>query len=97
MLFQGREVGETLLVVNVLTALCTFALGAGLISAWHRFRSRPLDDCWTGETRGVALDRLIVATIVAMPLLMPFYFDYDLLLLAGFRHRPAPGEHPRRR
>jgi hypothetical protein len=25
---------------------------------------------------------LIAATIVAMPLLMPFYFDYDLLLLS---------------
>jgi hypothetical protein len=28
-------------------------------------------------------DRLIAATIVAMPLLMPFYFDYDLLLLSA--------------
>ena len=27
-------------------------------------------------------DRLIIATVCAMPLLMPFYFDYDLLLLA---------------
>jgi hypothetical protein len=27
-------------------------------------------------------DRLIAATIIAMPLLMPFYFDYDLLLAA---------------
>ena len=27
-------------------------------------------------------DRLIGATVCAMPLLMPFYFDYDLLLLA---------------
>jgi hypothetical protein len=27
-------------------------------------------------------DRLIAATITTMPLLMPFYFDYDLLLLA---------------
>src|SRR5207302_10391930 len=28
-------------------------------------------------------DRLIAATVVAMPLLMPFYFDYDLLLLSA--------------
>ena len=27
-------------------------------------------------------DRLIAATIIAMPLLMPFYFDYDLLLIS---------------
>jgi hypothetical protein len=27
-------------------------------------------------------DRLIAATVVTMPLVMPFYFDYDLLLLA---------------
>ena len=27
-------------------------------------------------------DRLIAATIASTPLLMPFYFDYDLLLLA---------------
>ncbi len=27
-------------------------------------------------------DRLIAATVATMPLLMPFYFDYDLLLLA---------------
>jgi hypothetical protein len=30
----------------------------------------------------VHLDRCIAATIAAMPLLMPFYFDYDLLLMA---------------
>ena len=27
-------------------------------------------------------DRLIAATVTAMPLLMPYYMDYDLLLLA---------------
>ena len=32
--------------------------------------------------RRVGRDRLIAATIVATPLLMPFYFDYDLLLLS---------------
>jgi hypothetical protein len=29
-----------------------------------------------------ALDRFIAAALVCSPLLMPFYFDYDLLLLA---------------
>jgi hypothetical protein len=53
-----------------------------LIAAWWRTRSTRIDDCWTGETRTRSRDRLISATITAMPLLMPFYFDYDLLLLA---------------
>ncbi len=35
--------------------------------------------CWRS---GLGRDRLISAAIIAMPLLMPFYFDYDLLLLA---------------
>jgi hypothetical protein len=34
------------------------------------------------EGKERATRRLIGATIVAMPLLMPFYFDYDLLLLS---------------
>src|SRR5439155_16469196 len=31
----------------------------------------------------ISRDRLIALTIVSMPLLMPFYFDYDLLLLSA--------------
>jgi hypothetical protein len=47
-------------------------------------RSRPIgsDDCWTGLTPAIRRDRLIAATICCTPLLVPFYFDYDLLLLA---------------
>src|SRR5258706_10168526 len=30
----------------------------------------------------IQLDGLIAAVIAAMPLLMPFYFDYDLLLIS---------------
>jgi hypothetical protein len=30
----------------------------------------------------VSPDRLIAATVAAMPLIMPYYMDYDLLLLA---------------
>jgi hypothetical protein len=42
---------------------------------------------WRLKGRGaslqrVSLDPLIAATIATMPLLMPFYFDYDLMLLA---------------
>jgi hypothetical protein len=34
------------------------------------------------EIQVTRASRLIAATLVAMPLLMPFYFDYDLLLLS---------------
>src|SRR5450432_2223511 len=82
LLFQGRGPGETRAIVSLLTtasvSLVVFALG----SAWWRTRKPGLDDVWTGETRSLARDRLIGATITAMPLMMPFYFDYDLMLLA---------------
>jgi hypothetical protein len=47
---------------------------------WAIFRVGP----WRNGIDNLVLqqDRLIAATIAAMPLLMPFYFDYDLLLLA---------------
>jgi hypothetical protein len=51
----------------------------------------------------VSRDRVIVATILAMPLLMPFYFDYDLLLMsvpavliAGERMTRPAGAQPER-
>jgi hypothetical protein len=82
LLYQGNTAGEMSLIVNILAAGCVMTIGGGLLLSWWGVRSRPVDDCWTGETRAVALDRVIVATVVSMPLLMPFYFDYDLLLLA---------------
>ena len=42
---------------------------------------RPLDVEPAGVER-LSLDAIIAATITCMPLLMPFYFDYDLMLLA---------------
>jgi hypothetical protein len=82
LLFQGRGPGEISGVVSLLSACCTIVLAATLLGAWWRSRSCGIDDCWTGETRAVGRDRLIAATIASMPLLMPFYFDYDLLLLS---------------
>jgi hypothetical protein len=35
-----------------------------------------------GSRGASSTDRLIAAAITAMPLLMPFYFDYDLLLIS---------------
>ena len=80
LLLQGRGPGEASPWVTVLTAACAFAGAAGLLIA--RFRRGANDNPWTGESRSRRRDRLIAATIATTPLLMPFYFDYDLLLLA---------------
>lgn len=84
LLLQGREAGELAPATVVAWAATAALLGLGLARAawnslWHRTR---VDDVFGGHTRALQLDRLIAAAIVAMPLLMPFYFDYDLLLLA---------------
>jgi hypothetical protein len=70
LLFDGTGVGPSSVAVNVLAAVCMIAIATALTSAILRGRRR------------IDRDRLIAATIVATPLLMPFYFDYDLLLLA---------------
>ena len=65
-----------------LTALGMAAVGVGLFRAsplwrwFNPFAPRP------AGPRGLRHDRLIAAAVAATPLLMPFYFDYDLLLLA---------------
>jgi hypothetical protein len=71
LMIQGHGTGETLLIVKILWIASVAMVGAAL--AWTAWRHR------TGETPVV---RVIAAAIVSMPLLMPFYFDYDLLLLA---------------
>ncbi len=71
LLIQGYATGNSNLPANVLWISTAGALGVGLLlvlALYLRTRQN--------------LDRLIAATIVTMPLLMPFYFDYDLLLLA---------------
>lgn len=70
MLLQGREAGAALPLGSVLTWSTSLLLGVGLMVAWR-------------ATRRGGRDGFIAATIVAMPLVMPFYFDYDLLLLAA--------------
>ena len=73
-MIQGDAVGPTATATRVLWGLSEFALFTGLsrvvLKSMGRRNSRP------------QRDRLIAATIFAMPLLMPFYFDYDLLLLS---------------
>jgi len=74
MLFQGREIGETATGAKICWFISIALLALGLTRAWWAARR-------SGST--AARDGLIAATIIAMPLVMPFYFDYDLLLLAA--------------
>jgi hypothetical protein len=73
-LLQGEGVGPTWHLANLLSGLGMAVVGTILIRAAIR-RSDAQSRFWRR-------DRLIAATIAATPLLMPFYFDYDLLLLA---------------
>jgi alpha-1,2-mannosyltransferase len=71
LLLQGRQAGEATRAVVVLTGLSCAAFAAALV--WAGLKAR---------AAGFKIDRLIAATIATMPLLMPFFFDYDLMLLA---------------
>jgi hypothetical protein len=72
---QGHAMGDTTMLVSAAGTLSALLLGAMLL----RVSLRPTLDLIDASFRR---DRIIAATIVATPLLMPFYFDYDLLLLA---------------
>jgi hypothetical protein len=74
MLLQGNAAGQTQLPAETLSVLCICTLGVCLVATVLKPRS-------TGSINNRIRDRLIAATIAATPLLMPFYFDYDLLLL----------------
>lgn len=73
-LIQGHEPAETLPVVRLLTWTCS----AGLLTAlgWAVIRNMRNPGGATDR------DRLLSAAIVTMPLVMPYYMDYDLVLLA---------------
>jgi hypothetical protein len=72
--FQGWASGPTAPIVYVFWGICELALLAGMAAvAWRTLR---------GPRDASSTDRLIAAAIAAMPLLMPFYFDYDLLLIS---------------
>lgn len=72
LLLQGRGPGEASGMVKALTVASCTIIGGGLLASAVRFR----------KATGLRRDRTIAATIACMPLLMPFYFDYDLLLLS---------------
>jgi hypothetical protein len=84
LLGQGHAMGDTTNLVLAAGALSALLLGMMLLHAAMNARklagsARPTLDAIGSEIRR---DRLIAATVAATPLLMPFYFDYDLLLLA---------------
>ena len=69
---QGREVGPITLVVRGLWAACGLAFAVALIATFLRAR----------RMASPHRDRLIAASIACTPLLIPYFMDYDLLLLA---------------
>jgi hypothetical protein len=71
LLVQGYEVGNSRPLAVGLWVLSVAGLSFGMTFAVVRTMMEKANR-----------DRLIAATIVAMPLLMPFYFDYDLLLMS---------------
>ena len=71
LLFQGTDAGT----MNWMPWLCWWASEAIVLRIlWEIFQAARRDPTQT--------DRLIAASIVATPLLAPFFFDYDLLILA---------------
>ncbi len=83
LLIQGKEAGEMNWFAMGLFAASFIAVAAMLArAAWSQFMMRQVDDPWSRVTEKTWRDRLIAATICCAPLMMPFYFDYDLLLLA---------------
>lgn len=70
LLLQGRDVGPVWPATRLLWGACALAVGAALVVAWSRTR------------RTGARDALIAASVASTPLLIPYFMDYDLLLLA---------------
>lgn len=78
LLLQGNAAGNPLLAVRVLSILSAGSIGVGLL--WAALRTRRMASILPAD--GTRFDRIIAATIVCTPLIMPFYFDYDQLLLS---------------
>ena len=95
LLLQGKGAGAPYPIVTILTLLMAGSLLSGLLVAVWRTGIGLRWPTGLTEDRSTILpfrpaapiqrqlpDSLIIATILCMPLLMPFYFDYDLMLLA---------------
>jgi len=73
LLIQGQVRGDTILAVKVL-----WWLSSGLFVIAMGFAVR----YQLGSRSAISRDRLIAAAVASMPVLMPYYMDYDLLLLS---------------
>ena len=74
LLIQGHVRGDTQIIVKVFWWICSIAVFVSVaVAAWRHVRS---------DRGDVSRDRLIAAAIASMPLVMPYYMDYDLMLLA---------------
>jgi hypothetical protein len=73
---QGHAIGPISRLTTSLWLVIEIPLSAALV--WCAVRLYRL----RGEGAEGALDRFVAASLACSPLLMPFYFDYDLLLLA---------------
>lgn len=69
-LLQGNAIGETSMPARVAAFACVAVVGVGV--GWALYQARKQKN----------IDATIAITVLATPLLMPFYFDYDLLLFA---------------
>ena len=78
LLLQGRAAGSPTPAVRMLTFLSSGAMALLLLLAAIRTRI----ELPRRKSQGTRLDPIIAATIACTPLIMPFYFDYDQLLLA---------------
>jgi hypothetical protein len=70
LLLQGRQPGPHWILTRVLWGASALAIAAALTVAFFRAR------------RAGNRDRLIGAAVASTPLLLPYFMDYDLLLLA---------------
>ncbi len=75
-LIQGRTAGEMGTLTTLLWLGCEVTLGVAI--GWAAFGVARM----RRHGHAISCDRVIAAALAAAPLLMPFYFDYDLVLLA---------------
>ena len=74
LILQGGGIGPTETAPKIIALVMVAAIALGLLWATVIYLR--------SSRESVRLDRLIAATIISMPMLMPYYMDYDLMLLA---------------
>ncbi len=82
LLLQDHTLGPTSTLVSIISAACMLGMAALILRMLIRARREINCPATPARHRRTIAGRMIAATFLGMPLLMPFYFDYDLLLLA---------------